>query len=609
MMKRTVTDAPDTVGRYLIERLIAHGGMGSVYLARDPAIDRLVVIKLLRAGFDDDASRERFAREARAAGRLHHPNIVTVFDVGEHDDRPFIAMEYVPGETLAHFIRRRAASRPTQKLLLLEDLCAGLHYAHVAGIIHRDIKPANVMHSHEGLVKILDFGIARSGAPSLTREGEVAGTLNYMSPEQLLGEAVDQRSDIYAVGVVAYELITNHMAFPGSIDTGVLHRILHAEPVPVAALEPGIDPDIAAIIQRAMARDRDARYADLESMGRDLAAVRLRLAAADAEVDEDDPQAETRVDSGRLAAAATRLPSSRGSSALPHRAAGVTQPGAPIHLERSPSRKSIVLGAAVIATVAALGAALLVDRARDTPSLADAAPAGNVSTPPATLPAAAPSPSAPLSPPAAQRSPVSEFPGSKNAAERVPLESSSASRPQPRVDAVASQLPKQETPAVTPPTPAPPPEPPLVTTSPAAPPASSLPPPIEPKPAPPEARRDPPPDPRAAHESAIRETLARYTQAYQSLNSAAVAALMPSLSAEQLRNLGRDLSNYRRYTVEIRGEQIAINDTTATVTCQVLRSFETKSGVAGSNVVPTTFHLRRNGTRWTIERVESTGRD
>jgi serine/threonine protein kinase len=608
MMKRTVTDAPDTVGRYLIERLIAHGGMGSVYLARDPAIDRLVVIKLLRAGFDDDASRERFAREARAAGRLHHPNIVTVFDVGEHDDRPFIAMEYVPGETLAHFIRRRAASRPPQKLLLLEDLCAGLHYAHVAGIIHRDIKPANVMHSHEGLVKILDFGIARSGAPSLTREGEVAGTLNYMSPEQLLGEAVDQRTDIYAVGVVAYELITNHMAFPGSIDTGVLHRILHAEPVPVAALEPGIDPDIAAIIQRAMARDRDARYDDLESMGRDLATVRLRLPGADAEADRDDPQAETRVDSGRAAAAATRPPSSRRSSVLPHRAAAVTQPTARPHAERSPSTKSIVLGAAVIATVAALGAALLVDRSRDTPRQADTAPAANVSTPPVTLPAAAPSPSAPLSPPAAQRSPVSEFPGSKNAAERVASESPSASRPQPRADAVASQPAKQETPALTTATPTLP-EPPLITTSPAAPPASSLPPPIEPTPAPPEARHDPPPDPRAAHESAIRETLAHYTQAYQSLNSAAVAALMPSLSAEQLRNLGRDLSNYRRYTVEIRGEQIAINDTTATVTCQVLRSFETKSGVAGSNVVPTTFHLRRNATRWTIERVESTGRD
>ena len=122
-----MTEPPAIVGRYHVERLIAHGGMGSLYLARDPAIDRLVVIKLLREGFDDAAMRERFAREARAAGRLQHPNIVTVFDVGEHDARPYIAMEYIAGETLAQLIRRRAIGRHLEKLAILEDLCAALH--------------------------------------------------------------------------------------------------------------------------------------------------------------------------------------------------------------------------------------------------------------------------------------------------------------------------------------------------------------------------------------------------------------------------------------------------------------------------------------------------
>ncbi len=128
--------------------------MGSVYLARDPAIDRPVVIKLLKEGFDDATARDRFAREARAAGRLHHPNIVTVFDVGEHENRPFIAMEYVSGETLAQLIGRRAIGRVWEKLGILEELCAGLHYAHCAAIVHRDIKPANVMRDESGLVKI-----------------------------------------------------------------------------------------------------------------------------------------------------------------------------------------------------------------------------------------------------------------------------------------------------------------------------------------------------------------------------------------------------------------------------------------------------------------------
>src|SRR5918993_1359509 len=191
---------PDSVGRYQIERLIAHGGMGSLYLARDPVIDRMVAIKFLKEGFDDPGARERFAREARAAGRLHHPNIVTIFDVGEHENRPFIAMEYVSGETLAQLIARRAVKWVSEKLAILEELCSGLHYAHTAAIVHRDIKPANVMRETGGAVKILDFGIARGGGAAITGAGEIVGTLNYMAPEQLAGGDVDHRADVYAVG-------------------------------------------------------------------------------------------------------------------------------------------------------------------------------------------------------------------------------------------------------------------------------------------------------------------------------------------------------------------------------------------------------------------------
>jgi serine/threonine-protein kinase len=611
-----VADSPDTVGRYLIERLIAHGGMGSVYLARDPAIDRLVVIKLLRAGFDDDASRERFAREARAAGRLHHPNIVTVFDVGEHDHRPFIAMEYVPGETLAHFIRRRAASRLTQKILLIEELCAGLHYAHVAGVIHRDVKPANIMHSHEGLVKILDFGIARTGAPSLTRQGDVAGTLNYMSPEQLLGEPVDHRTDIYAVGLVTYELITSHMAFPGSIDTGVLQRILHAEPVALSALEPAIDPELDAIIRRAMARDREARYDDLEALGRDLAAVRVRLAAGEVEEAEADPQAETRVDSSRMA---TPRPSSRGSTLRSAAAHSMTS-AASSPVVRSPATKSLLLGAVAVATAVTLAVVLLVDRPRDAPTPLAGDEAKTDSAPQNVAPSAAPTapapvPEAPQQPPQPPTTSADSAgrglpaPGiAKKADDRRSPKLPSSSRIQSPADAAAAS-PKQESPgakvAVEPAVANPPP---LVTSSPTAPATSALPPPAAPKAAVPSVPPDQPSDPRAADEAAIRQLLARYEQAYEGLNSAAVGALIPSLSAVQLRDLGRDLANYRRYTVDLRDEHIVIADGTATVTCQVLRSFETRSGVAGSNAVPSTFHLRRSGTSWTIERVETSNR-
>lgn len=306
-----MTSPPARVGRYHIERLIAHGGMGSLYLARDPAIDRLVVIKLLKEGFDDEG-RERFLREARAAGRLHHPNIVTVFDVGEDAGRPFIAMEYVQGETLAHIIKRRARAHVWEKLALVEVLCAGLHFAHAAGVVHRDIKPSNVMREQTGTLKILDFGIARAGGGSVTRTGDVVGTLNYMSPEQLAGESVDHRTDIYSVGALAYELITGQMAFPGTIQTGVLYKILNSRPVPMESLVPDLDPDVTAMVARAMARDLGARYQDLDSLGQDLAVVRARLLESAPDlVEPEGGDAETRVESGRLVQSAPSHPSSR----------------------------------------------------------------------------------------------------------------------------------------------------------------------------------------------------------------------------------------------------------------------------------------------------------
>src|SRR4029077_1321311 len=214
---QTPASPATTIGRYKVVRLIAHGGMGSLYLARDPAIDRPIAIKLLQEGFDDEAARERFAREARATGRLRHPNIVTVFDVGEHDKRPFIAMEYVPGETLEQLIRRRAPLSLPDRLVILEDLCSGLHFAHTEGILHRDIKPANVILDVSGTIKVLDFGLARASDSGITRAGDQLGTLNYMSPEQLIGGRRDYHSDFYAVGLLAYELLSYEKAFPGTM--------------------------------------------------------------------------------------------------------------------------------------------------------------------------------------------------------------------------------------------------------------------------------------------------------------------------------------------------------------------------------------------------------
>src|ERR1700683_472962 len=257
MTDESPASGPASIGRYQVIRTLGEGGMGALFLPPDPPIDRQVARKLMRAGFNSGSLRERFAREARAVGRLHHPNIVTIFEFGEHQGEPFIAMEYVEGETLSSLIGRPGVS-PSEIVGLMDGLCAGLHYAHRAGIIHRDIKPVNVMVDTEGIVKILDFGIARAAALSLTQSGTqpgtVLGTLNYMSPEQLAGKAIDQRTDIFAVGAVFYELLAGRQAFPGDIDSGILQLILLTGPAPLAELRPDLDPALVAIVNRCLER-------------------------------------------------------------------------------------------------------------------------------------------------------------------------------------------------------------------------------------------------------------------------------------------------------------------------------------------------------------------
>ena len=248
--------------------------MGSLYRAWDPILERQLAIKLLRD--DNDELRERFSREARSVARLRHRNIVTIFDVGEQDGHPFIAMEYIQGQTLAELIRGRAPISVRRKLQIIDELCDGLAFAHKAGIVHRDVKPPNVMVEHDGTVKILDFGIVRLAESCMTQTGRLIGTLNYMSPEQIAGRPVDLRSDIFAVGAVFYELLSCRQAFHGGLKNGILDRILH-EPPPPLELCPDLDPEIVRIVDQALEKDPAARYQDLSSMRNDLRRAEVRL--------------------------------------------------------------------------------------------------------------------------------------------------------------------------------------------------------------------------------------------------------------------------------------------------------------------------------------------
>ena len=273
-----MSSTPEVIGKYRIERFLASGGMGDIYLGRDPMLDRPVAIKLLREGFDSDELRERFEREARSAGRLSHTNIVTIYEFGLFQERPFIAMEYVPGESLAAIIRRREPLPITRKLELIEGLCAGLAHAHRANIVHRDIKPANLIVDADGGLKVLDFGIVKLAGSGLTHHGVLVGTVNYMSPEQIAGapDGVDHRSDVFAVGAVFYELLAYQRAFPGQM-AEVLYKIVHASPDPLSHVCPGIDPAIEQCVNKCLDRDTDRRYQDLNVLRRELTRIRQRI--------------------------------------------------------------------------------------------------------------------------------------------------------------------------------------------------------------------------------------------------------------------------------------------------------------------------------------------
>jgi serine/threonine-protein kinase len=274
-----VAGVPSRIGNYEIDRVLGSGGMGTVYLGRDAELKRPVAIKVLRDQVHDQELLERFFREARAAAALRHPNIITIYTSGQQDYQPFIAMEFVDGESLADVIRRQQPLTLSEKLSYIEQICSGLHFAHRAGIVHRDVKPANLMVDRDGVIRILDFGIARIEGSSMTRDGVMIGTLNYMSPEQMLGRPVDHRSDIFAVGAVAYEILCYQQAFKGGVQDGLLHRLPHEDPPPLKDLWPDIPADLEEVLRRALQKDPDKRFSDLAEMRAALAEVGRHLDA------------------------------------------------------------------------------------------------------------------------------------------------------------------------------------------------------------------------------------------------------------------------------------------------------------------------------------------
>jgi eukaryotic-like serine/threonine-protein kinase len=259
--------ARDTIvdGRYRAEKRLGSGGMAEVWCAEDDVLGRRVALKLLGSRFaEDDDFRERFKREAQAAAGLAHPNIVGIFDRGEWDGTPYIAMELVEGRTLKDVVRERGPLPPDIAVNLTIQILRALGYAHRRGIVHRDVKPQNVILDREGQAKVADFGIARSGASEMTETGTIVGTVQYVSPEQAQGQPVSPRSDLYSAGIVLYELLTGRVPFDGESPVSIALKQVSEPPVPPSQLRPGISPALEAVVMRALEKDPARRFGDAD---------------------------------------------------------------------------------------------------------------------------------------------------------------------------------------------------------------------------------------------------------------------------------------------------------------------------------------------------------
>src|SRR5215472_17602119 len=272
------SNEPSKIGKYDVVDVIGRGGMGVVYEATDPFLNRRVAIKMMTGGFANKPDLlKRFFREAQSTGSLQHPNIVTVFELGDHAGSPYLVMEFIEGESLDAVISSRRPLTILEKIQPIISVCHGLSHAHLRGIVHRDIKPANIMLSKDGMIKIVDFGIAHIGAAKETRTGQIMGSVSYMAPEQVNGNPVDARTDIFSTGVVLYELFTYSHPFDGENMAATLMRIIHNAPPPLKDFVSDCPPELEAIIFKALAKNREERYHSADDLALDLSQLQGRL--------------------------------------------------------------------------------------------------------------------------------------------------------------------------------------------------------------------------------------------------------------------------------------------------------------------------------------------
>ncbi len=376
----------DMLGKYELRGVLGKGAMGTVYEGFDPIIARRVAIKTIKLPEPDDVEAQdelaRFKREAQAAGRLSHPNIVGVFDYGETPELAYIVMELVDGTTLKHVVDKKERFELAEIARLMEALLTGLQFSHDRGVVHRDIKPANIMLTKAGAVKISDFGIARIESSSMTQAGTVLGTPAYMSPEQFMGQTVDSRTDIYSAGVLLYQLLTGEKPFEGGL-TAIMHKVLNTEPPPPSALSVTVPHAFDAVVKQAMAKrpeDRFATATDFAAALRAAMVAKVPASASDFSIGDFGDGDATMVATAKPAAPAVKPPPPAAPMPAP----------APVPAQKSGPPVALLAVAAVVVLAIIGGGAYFLFGGQKAAPVAQTAPAKPAAPTPAPTPVTPP---------------------------------------------------------------------------------------------------------------------------------------------------------------------------------------------------------------------------
>ncbi len=582
MLSSPMAEEVKQIGKYEIISVLGEGAMGTVYRAKDSVIGRTVAIKVMNPEIARDKDhRTRFLREAQAAGSLQHPNVVTIYDLGELDGHLFIAMEFLQGQDLEKIMASAEPMKLQSKLDIIVDVLMGLSYAHKNGIVHRDIKPANIRVSDEGKAKIMDFGVAHLASSDMTKTGVAVGTPSYMAPEQITSGKMLPQTDIFAVGAVMYHLLAGTKPFEAPTLQSLFYRIVTEMPKPLAEVRPGLPAALDAIVRKAMAKDPEDRYANALDMANELISVRAGL-------------------SGNPYASTASLTGFQKAPDIAEMAEGEKKTMPPITADKK-SWKPIAMGIGAAAIVIigwfVFGPKKSADNSAQVnpPAVSTTSMVAEANPPAAAVPETKKEPD----PVVAEPEKKVETPTPPKVAEK---KATPRPTPPPPKPVAKPQVTPKETQRATvnavAPSPAPAPAPVVIAPPPPAP-VFVAPPPA----AVVQKQVDPPPTPTRSAREDINSLVSAYARAIESRDIDEVRRAYPGISSDQARGFQQFFSSTRNLNVTFSLTGLDVTGNSAEARLVGTYEYTTSDGKAQRQPVNFSASFRRDGSEWSLRSV------